>query len=218
LGSPSRCPQQQREGTTFSVSDMSAEIIQTPVTIALVGQIYDLTAAIDALKVRLDDAKLSLILASAPVEIAAKIRSEELLTEAERVALDKAVSGKYSDGGTRVATVVVPTAGKTTFDLYPAEVYAEFLEKKGVKKSTPALAREFQAAREAAARELAGDEFRTLFERVELFKPCKGFDDVAARVFARAKARLAAVLQLCRLQAKPAAPHVKIAKATTDDE
>ncbi|MEQ1862907.1 MAG: hypothetical protein ABMA13_23545 [Chthoniobacteraceae bacterium] len=188
------------------------EITRTPETATLVAQIYDLTAQIDDAKLKLDDAKAALILHAAPPALADKIRAEVELTPEERVALATAVAGKYADAGDRIATVVVPTQSSEDFELYRAEAYKAWLLARGLKKGSAKLARLFNAEREQQARELAGEHFLTLFDRFEVFEPCRGFAEVATRVFGKAQAKLAALFVFCRVEKPPASPHVKLDK------
>jgi hypothetical protein len=51
------------------------------------------------------------------------------------------------------------------------------------------------------ARKLAGEEFRTLFDRCEIFTPCEAFVQVVPKVLTPAKAR--DLLALCRVPGKP---------------
>lgn len=192
------------------------EITRTPETAALVDRIHELTDEIDSLKLQLEDSKSALLLQFAPPHLADKIRAKIELTPEERVALATAVAGKYAGAGDQIATVVVPTQSSESFDLYRAEDYKAWLLARGLKKGSAKLERLFNAEREQAARELAGEHFLTLFDRFEVFLACNGFGEVAERVFGKATAKLGALLDYCRVTKPPASPHVKLDKAKAE--
>lgn len=194
------------------------EVIRSAESDPIVARIHTLALQIEALAADLETEKLNLLLLRAPAEIADKIRTRVELTEADRVTLAAAVAGKYGDAENRVCSVVVPTDKSKTVDLYPKEKLKEWLTEQGVKKSSPKLLREFSAERVELAREMTGDGFVLLFDRFEVFEPCKSFHDVLERVFAKSPAKRKEILAEFELEAAPQSPHVKIEKPKKSDE
>jgi hypothetical protein len=192
------------------------EIIRSPESDAIVYSIHHYTQQVEALQAKLEDEKRELILLRAPAAIAEKIRANQTLDLAERVALAAAVAGKYGDANDHVCSVVVPTEKALSFDLYPKDAYKEWLVTKGVKKGSPKLLREFFAERETEARRLAGDHFSTLFDRFETFEPCKSFQDVLDRLLKNSPAKRLEVVKFLQVETQPQAPHVKLDKAKVE--
>ncbi len=191
------------------------EIDKSPAAIALVQDIYTLEAELAETDLALKAKKLDLILLKAPKDLADKLRLETELKPEELVKLAAAVAGKYADAQNRVISVVVPTKGSSSFDLYPPAEYKKWLEEKGLKKGSPKLEREFNKEREEKARELAGDQFGTLFDYLATYTPAANFDEFVERLrvgkqLTDAKAR--DILALCELKKAPASPHVKVEK------
>jgi hypothetical protein len=92
--------------------------------------------------------------------------------KAQLIALGK---GKYAGHDGRELTVVEATAGSSGTLVISYVLDSEEAEEK--------------------ARKLAGDHFRTLFDRREVFTPCEGFAHVAPKILTPAKAR--DIIALC---------------------
>lgn len=54
---------------------------------------------------------------------------------------------------------------------------------------------------EEGAREIAGDQFKTLFDRTVFYRPCAGFADVTPKILTPAKSR--DLLELCYVPGSP---------------
>lgn len=174
----------------------------SPTLSPLVAQLYDLDAQIEALK-----AQRALV-------------AKELIDLGE---------GQYVDAAERKALVIVPTKYTTTYDLYRPAALAAFLMERKVKKATAALLKEFRAAQETRAEELAGEHFKALFDRTVLFPPTKGFADLVPKLLTNAKGEPSAkardILLHCQIVKAPGDPYVKLpdkpkksAEADADDE
>jgi len=119
--------------------------------------------------------------------------------------------GTYCElDGRRTAIVVSPAAPKPTYTLYPAAAKKAFLEDKGEKKSTPELDKEFAAAQEQMALGLAGEHFKTLFDRVVEYRPAKGFGDMVARLMKGKTATAARLLRNCIVAKAAGETYVKL--------
>jgi hypothetical protein len=116
--------------------------------------------------------------------------------------------GNYIDEQDRRATVIVPKGFYTSYDLYKNDAYKAFLEARKLKKGSAALFKEFRDMRETAARDLAGEEFKTLFDRMVAFAPTDGFEKIAPKLLTPAKAR--DIILLCQLVKPPGEAHVKL--------
>jgi hypothetical protein len=133
------------------------------------------------------------------------------LEEKRKVAADALIAlgeGEYLDKtGERRLLVIVPSAPKPTFELYPKKALEDFCEKAGVKKATNEQVAAFFEAREAGARKLAGIAFGELFNRLVTYSPVKGFADIVPKLLTPAKARN--LLDFCRVHGEAAKAHIK---------
>ena len=160
-----------------------------PLFSSLVGELYELDAQIAVLKTERD-------------EVAAK-----LIEKGE---------GTYCDQSDppRSGIVVVPTKFSTKYDLYKPEAFKAFLAANDAKKSTPALVEAFKTSQEERARALAGDNFKSLFDREVIFTPADGFEKLVPKFLTTAKGDPAAaardLLLHCQIVKAPADPSVRL--------
>jgi len=123
-------------------------------------------------------------------------------------------AGTYCDAQERMAIVVVPTEWSNKYDLYRPAALKAFLEEQKVKKATPALTKEFRTAQETRAEELAGEHWKTLFDRTVLYVPTKGFADLVPKLLTTAdgkpSARARDLLLHTIIAKPPAEAHVKL--------
>lgn len=159
---------------------------KTPLINPLVGSIYDLDERIETLK--LERAQLA----------------QELIEEGE---------GTYLESGAadaRKILVIVPSEPSTSYTLYPDAALKAFLEERKVKKATAALKAEFMELQEQRARDLAGDHFKSLFDRSVIFGPTKGFAQIVPKLFPTATATVKKLLLLCQVVKPAADPYIKL--------
>lgn len=141
-------------------------------------------------------------------DLEARIYALQLEYEAAAKELIDAGEGHYGDPTGRAAVAIIPTKFATTFNLYAPDALKAFLATRQAKKATPVLLKEFRAMREERAEQLAGDHYRTLFDRQVVFSPATAFADMAPRILTPAKAR--DLLLLCQVVKKPGKAHVKL--------
>jgi hypothetical protein len=127
-------------------------------------------------------------------------------------------------GVKRKAIVVVPSAPKPSYTLYPDAAKKLFLEERKAKRFTPALLKEFSTAQEEAARKISGDHFPALFDRIVIFQPATGFADLIPRLMPNAPATGLKLFKLCQVTKAAGKSHVKlpdrpkVESAESDDE
>jgi hypothetical protein len=156
----------------------------------LVAEIYDLDAQIETLK------------------------TQQATLAAELIEKGEGTYAEHRDPDARKVIVVVPTKYGTKYDLYKPEALRAFLEARQAKKATPELLEEFRAMREDAAEAIAGEEFKTLFDRLVIYSPTDGFEKLVPKLLTTQKgepsAKARELLLLCQIVTPPKDAYIRL--------